>query len=180
MLGLKVCYGRYHQVDDKFNEIEELENKYGEETVLAGCREGNTNTVKRCFERGLSVNENYKNGKKIGKRHNPPEFVSPLYMAAYKGHRELAEYLIVECKVDVDTLSSKYSATPLYAACRKGHLKVAELILNNDSDPTIPRTYGLHNDKEETILTAAKHSQNIKVMSLIEDHLSDCSFLHFD
>ncbi|EOD05751.1 hypothetical protein EMIHUDRAFT_359788 [Emiliania huxleyi CCMP1516] len=51
---------------------------------------------------------------------------TPLYIACYKGHLEIAR-LLLEASADINQARSD-GCTPLFVACLKGHLEVAKLL----------------------------------------------------
>jgi hypothetical protein len=65
---------------------------------------------------------------------------TPLHYAAWEGHKEIAELLIVE-GADVN-VKDKNSATPLHLAAEYDHKEIAELLIANGADVNAKRSDG--------------------------------------
>uniref|UniRef100_G1KG23 Uncharacterized protein n=1 Tax=Anolis carolinensis TaxID=28377 RepID=G1KG23_ANOCA len=61
------------------------------------------------------------------------ELHTPLHLASYKGHTEVAQKLL-QNKAKVN-LKDKQSKTPLHLGAEKGHIALVELLLGSNADP---------------------------------------------
>ena len=93
--------------------------------LFAAVRRGNVAEVEGALAQGASVNE------------GAPYRKTPLHVAAWLGHRQVAEALIAR-GANVDALSGilMSSATPVYWAARNGHTDVCEILVANGADVT--------------------------------------------
>ena len=95
---------------------------------------------------------------------------TPLHVAAYFGHKNIVEYMIVEEDFDVE-IKNNYENTPLHRAANQGHLNVVKyLVEEKKSDPMAVcrwRRTPLHN--------ACKHGRFEVVKYLISDPRVDRS-----
>ena len=82
---------------------------------------GDIKSVQEELDKGVDVN-----AKKI-----PFEY-TPLHLAAWGGHKEIAE-LLIENGAKVDTKTDE-ARTPLHYAARFGHKGIAELLIENGAD----------------------------------------------
>jgi ankyrin repeat protein len=60
---------------------------------------------------------------------------TPLFEAVFKGHSEIAKFLIDSGGNAGITSKSDKTNTPLYYASHEGHLRLAKLLFNHGSDP---------------------------------------------
>ena len=82
--------------------------------------------------------------------------ITPLTIAAEKGHLAIVKLLLEEGGASVN-LNSSYGVTPLIAAAAAGHREVADLLLKNGADPTAKDDLG------KTALLHAMSSDDAKL-----------------
>ncbi|MCL1080107.1 ankyrin repeat domain-containing protein [Parashewanella spongiae] len=155
----------YQQVGLSFDN---LNNKYGEESLIAACREGNLQSVKWHLAHGQKVNYLYQN------KHVPscffltPNQISPLCLAAIKGHAHVVKYLVVDQNADVNFLSSE-NVSPLYGACRSGKsLKIVIFLLEKGANPRQERELD-DSSQGINILTAAEKGGNNQIVKFLKE-----------
>ena len=85
--------------------------------LVRACLNGNTTKVKRLLAiPGIDINQVDKDGD------------TSLYLASYRGHREIIELLLAMPGIDVNK-SDSYGCTPLYTASRHGDIEIVKLLL---------------------------------------------------
>lgn len=68
--------------------------------------------------------------------------LSPLYIAANRGHLETASYLLKEAHADPNYQEPKCAATPLHRACLRNDLQMITLLLLSGGDIYAPAITG--------------------------------------
>lgn len=86
---------------------------------------------------------------------------SALHKAAFWGHNAMTEYLVKECKLDVN-VRDNYGDTPLHDACKFGHEKIVKLLLEAGADKTIK-----NNEGKDPITLAQEHDK-VAVVELLK------------
>ena len=84
---------------------------------------------------------------------------SPLHLAAYQGHFEVAEFLVdqgaqINLRQERSMISRVHGYTPFHLACRQGHGELAEFLLQRGADPSLQ----VITEEEPTILKKAVSS----------------------
>ena len=122
------------------NAVSEQKKEEHKERVLRACQYGRLVDVRELAAGKKNQLKNY-----IA---NNPHGGTPLHVAAYFGHKNIVEYLIVEVEFDVE-IKNNYKNTPLHRAARQGHLEVVKYLAEEkDSDPMATCVWGrtpLHN-----------------------------------
>jgi cytohesin len=91
-------------------------------------KEGELVKVKKCLERGISVEVRDEDGN------------TPLHVAASRGHLHIAK-LLVESGADVNARNSE-GMTPLHLAALHGHAEVAGLLIESGADVNAKDEHG--------------------------------------
>jgi len=90
---------------------------------------------------------------------------SALHKAAFWGHHAMVEFLVKECKLDVNARDS-YGDTPLHDAAKFGHEKVVKILLEGGADKTIKNKDG------KDSLTLAQEYNKTAVVKLMNNTMS--------
>ena len=106
---------------------------------------------------------------KIAKVKNPNDIdgQKPLAHAAYYGHLEMCQLIMLSKKIRDKNPKCKYGTTPLYGAASNGHLEVCKFIIENIKDPN-PR-----NKIGNTPLHRAANQGHLEICKAIMDKLED-------
>ena len=99
------------------------------EDIWEAAKQGNIEAVKEYL--AIGVNVNAKDEVYGG---------TPLHFAAYRGRKEVAEFLIAE-GADVNAKRNN-GWVPLHHAANKGHMEVVELLIAADADMNAKDNYG--------------------------------------
>ncbi|KAL9650970.1 hypothetical protein ABK040_015073 [Willaertia magna] len=89
----------------------------------------------------------------------------PIHRAAYCGHATIVEYLIVNCKENVDIYQSytnnntKRLETPLQLASRKGYLECVKVLLRYGADVTLESKSNNSQSKRNALQLAKRYNQ---------------------
>lgn len=119
-------------------------NRNGETALSLAAFHGKLAFVRRLVEAGADVN-----------LYGWP----PLIYAAFKGHAEVAEYLLGKgAEVNATTTNG---STALLFASRFGHLEVVEVLLKHHADPN------LANDRGATAIDWALKTENTDIADLL-------------
>ena len=119
-------------------------NRNGETALSLAAFHGKLAFVRRLVEAGADVN-----------LYSWP----PLIYAAFKGHAEVAEYLLGKgAEVNATTTNG---STALLFASRFGHLEVVEVLLKHHADPN------LANDRGATAIDWALKTENTDIADLL-------------
>ena len=97
--------------------------------------------------------------------------MTPLYYAAFFGHKEMVEVLI-DNRADVN-MANAYSETPLHLAAENGHKEVAEVLIDNRADVNAKNKYGetpLHR-VAQALLTETTDKEKKKRLSEVIEYL---------
>jgi ankyrin repeat protein len=147
------------------DEIADLLRKHGgktyaelkaEESIHKAAIKGNIEAVKQYLAAGTDVNAKDVNG------------VTPLYYAAGRGRKEVAELLIAKgADVNVNAKSDR-DATPLHGAAFNGHAEIAELLIAAGADVNAKIKSG--GRKGQTPLDLAISNDRIKTADLLRKH----------
>jgi ankyrin repeat protein len=90
-------------------------------TLRKACKKGDIEAVKQHLAAGADVNA----GGVFG--------TTPLHLAAWLGHKEIAELLITN-GTDVNAKKAVEGETPLHEAAIEGHKEIAELLIVNGAN----------------------------------------------
>ena len=120
---------------------------YGNKTLITEAIRGNFDRIKTYLGSEFDVNFADEDRR------------TPLFVASYKGHLEIAKFLLSKgAKPDLD---NKHGETPLYIASQEGHTKIVELLLNNKVEPNLARSDGA------TSLFVALENGHLEVVKLL-------------
>ena len=99
--------------------LETVKKKYGENPhpLVKACREGNLEDVIVLVDGGEDINK--------CDQHND----TPLLMAAWKGHTDIAKYLLACEDIDVNKVNKDKNQSPLFYASWFGHEEIVKMIL---------------------------------------------------
>lgn len=110
-------------------ELEKMNIHYNENNFFKCVEKGDLAAVKLFLTAKMNVNVKNAEGE------------TPLYVACVRGHREVAEFLILK-GADVNAANSS-GYRPLFRDCEKGWLKVAELLISKGADVNAANISGL-------------------------------------
>jgi ankyrin repeat protein len=122
--------------------------------VLAASASGDTNAARALLEREPQLAT------------IPSGEVTPLRLAAYYGHREVAEVLL-HYGAPVDSASSYVRNFPLHLAARRGHSEVVDVLIRHGADPNARDRYG------STPLLESARQHNPRVIRLLSEAGAD-------
>lgn len=106
---------------------EELINEYREPTILAACREGKVEIVRRELAQDLgAVNSPYRSGV-------TGDMIPLLYIASQNGHADVVK-LLMDNRAKIET-PNKNGATPLFIASQEGHANVVKILVADGANP---------------------------------------------
>jgi len=88
---------------------------------------------------------------------------SALHKACFWGHNEMVQYLVNECKLNVN-VQDNYGDTALHDAAKFGHETVAKILLDAGANTTLKNKAG-----KEPLVVAEEHSKSA-VATLIKNH----------
>jgi ankyrin repeat protein len=95
--------------------------KSKEEKLFKAVRNGNLGAVEKLLGKGTDASARDKAGW------------TPLHLAAYSGHREIADLLIAN-GADVNAKIDVIECTPLHLCAKQGHKDMAELLIAKGAD----------------------------------------------
>ena len=132
------------------------------EDVVLGIRDAMERLFhprKAHFRTWIKIHDVIRRSRSRGLPGQLPHSGTPLYYAVFCGFTELAKYLIVTQKEDVNATCGRYG-TPLHAASFKGHPDAARLLLDHGAD--VNSTCG-----GEVPLRIACRGRHLNIMDLL-------------
>jgi len=122
-------------------------------SLSEAVKDGNFERVKSFITEGSDVNVSNENG------------LSPLHMAAYKGHKDIAELLILS-GANVNA-GDKRDTTPLHLAADRGYRNIAELLIQNGANVNAVTIGCSGNNVKWTPLSKAIYKKHKDVAELL-------------
>lgn len=146
-------------------ETAELLRRHGAvESLYDAAEAGDINHVNRLIAEGADVNAR-----------TDGRLITPIYLAAREGHKEICELLIAEGvevnpksgEIDVRGMNMNYrdeAWTPLHAACAEGRREVAKLLLDHGAAVNAKTRHS------KTPLDLARKRRHQRIVELLQKH----------
>ena len=107
------------------------------EMLIGAVDSGNTAEVKTLLSAGADVNKKWN-------IHSGNQFftnITPLMLAAKKGHTEIVYELLAQKKIDLNA-PGDFNATPLMEAARNGHLEIVQALVDRGAEVNPRDSFG--------------------------------------
>jgi ankyrin repeat protein len=132
----------------------------GKGLLHAAVEEGNIDTMKSLFERGININDR-------NEYHQ-----TPMFRAAYKGNLDVVR-LLIEQGAEVNSSDNK-GWTPLHVASQSGHLEVSRVLVDHGAN------VNARQDNHWTPIHFSVFDGHLGIVKLLLEHGADVHALNGD